>query len=209
LTKVKTEPIPNPHSPWATEELQEAAALGLIPDSLKDSNIDYRRPITRAEFAGIAVRTYEILSNTTALPATVNPFTDTNDLDVLKAYNTGIMVGISPTTFASNTELNREQCATALTRVFKRSTIPNWTFASDREGLLNFVRPAPFADNAEISDWARESVYFMVANDIIQGIGNNMFAPRAITTEQQAQGYAQATREQALIIAVRMVNNLG
>jgi hypothetical protein len=35
-----------------------------------------------------------------------------------------------------------------------------------------------------------------------------MFSPRAVTTAQQAIGYATATREQALIIALRMVENL-
>ena len=41
------------------------------------------------------------------------------------------------------------------------------------------------------------------------GVGNNMFAPRAITTAEQAAGFATATREQALVIALRMVENLG
>ena len=52
-------------------------------------------------------------------------------------------------------------------------------------------------------------MYFMAANGIIQGVGSNMFAPRAATSAQQAAGYATATREQALAIAVRMAENLG
>ncbi|MBQ3078323.1 MAG: S-layer homology domain-containing protein, partial [Clostridia bacterium] len=71
-----------------------------------------------------------------------------------------------------------------------------------------FDQPAPFADDADISDWARNSVYFMAANGIILG-DNNIFSPRAVTGEQQAAGYANATREQALLIAVRMVEKLG
>ncbi|MBQ3077401.1 MAG: S-layer homology domain-containing protein [Clostridia bacterium] len=67
----------------------------------------------------------------------------------------------------------------------------------------------PFADDQEISGWAKDSVYFMAANGIIAGVGDNTFAPKAVTTEQQAAGYAQATREQALTIAVRMVENFG
>jgi hypothetical protein len=119
------------------------------------------------------------------------------------------MVGTSSNTFSPNDLLTREQCATALTRVFKRSTMPGWTLASDRDGLLQFAWPAPFADDRDISEWARESVYFMFANNIISGIGDNKFAPRATTPEEQAREYAQATREQALAIAVRMINNLG
>ena len=201
--------VQNQHSAWARAELERAAQLNLIPVTLQNSRVDLREPITRAEFAGVVVMTFESLANTTALPAITNRFSDTTNAYVLRAYNSGLMVGVSAAEFAPNTLLNREQAATALTRSFKRATIPGWTFANDREGLLNFTRPTPFADSANISGWARESVYFMSANGIIQGTGNNMFSPRAVTNAQQAAGYAQATREQALLIALRMVENLG
>jgi hypothetical protein len=48
----------------------------------------------------------------------------------------------------------------------------------------------------------------MVANEIIRGVGENQFAPQNVTDAEKAQGYANATREQALLIAVRMVENL-
>lgn len=194
-------------SEWATKELQKADELGLIPDALKTA--DLTKNITRAEFAAVAVKVFENLAGTKALPATVNPFKDTSDVEVLKAYNTGLMVGVSADKFEPSTLLNREQAATALTRVFKRATIPGWTFATDGNYTLNFTLPAKFADDGSISDWAKPSVYFMVTNDIIKGVGDNKFSPRAITTAEQAQGYASATREQALVIAVRMVENLG
>ncbi|MDR1205452.1 MAG: S-layer homology domain-containing protein [Peptococcaceae bacterium] len=73
---------------------------------------------------------------------------------------------------------------------------------------MNYTKPAAFADDKDISDWAKDSVYFMAANSIIGGTGNNMFSPKAVTDAQKAQGYAQATREQALAIAVRMVEHL-
>jgi len=186
----------------------KAVELSLIPDSLTDPDIDYSQPVTRAEFAGIAVRAYEILTDTTTLPAASGTFTDTSDEDALKAYNAGIMVGISDTEFSPGALLDREQCATALTRIFKRATMPGWSFATDGDFHLTFIHPTPFTDDEAISDWARESVYFMVANKIMEGIGNNMFAPRNVTGAQEAQGYATATREQALIIALRMIENL-
>nr|WP_283243556.1 S-layer homology domain-containing protein [Feifania hominis] len=96
-----------------------------------------------------------------------------------------------------------------LTRVFKKVSIPGWTLATDDQFSLNYTKPAPFADDAQISDWAKDSVYFMAANGIMGGMDNNMFAPKNVTTKQQAEGYANATREQALLIAVRMVLNLG
>ena len=185
-------------SGWALPELEKADALGLIPDVLKGQ--DLTKPITRAEFAAVAVKAYEALSSKPAIPALNNPFTDTNDVEVLKAYNVGITTGVSATEFAPDALLNREQAATMLTRVFKAVT---------QADTLSYTRPAPFADDAKISDWAKDSVYFMFANGIVSGTGNNLFSPRATTSEEEANNYASATREQALLIAVRMVENLG
>ena len=193
-------------SSWAQSELQQAEALGLIPEILDGA--DLTADITRAEFAAVSVKVYEALSGTPALPAVANPFTDTADPEILKAYNIGAVNGTSATTYSPNDLLNREQAATMLTRVFKRVTLPGWTLATDASFKLDYTKPALFADDADISDWAKESVYFMAANNIINGVGNNKFAPKNITTEEQAQGYANATREQALIIAMRMVENL-
>ena len=194
-------------SSWALSELARADELGLIPDCLEGE--DLTQDITRAEFAAVAVKVYEALSGMTAVPSAVSPFTDTRDTEVLKAYNLGVTNGTSATTFGPDTLLNREQMSTMLTRVFKRSAMPGWTLATDSQFALNYTKPAPFADDKDISAYARDSVYFMAANGIVGGVGNNTFAPRAVTVEQQAAGYAQATREQALVIAVRMVENLG
>ena len=201
--------IHNPHSEWATPELEKAFELNLIPLSLMQPSVDYRDPINRAEFAAVSVRVYESLSGAGALPAVTNPFTDTSDADVLKAYNVGITDGVGANRFDPYALLNREQAATMLTRVFKRVTMPGWTLSTDGGYTLTYLMAARFADDANISPWAKDSVYFMVANNIIQGMGSNMFAPRATTSTQEAAGYATATREQALAIAVRMVENLG
>lgn len=197
-------------SQWALAELAEADKLGLIPESLKDA--DLTKPITRSEFAAVSVRVYEALSGKKASPVAVNPFIDTNDIEVLKAYQVGITTGTSATTFHPDTLLNREQAATMLTRVYKKISIDGWEMSKDGEfaDTFNamFTMPSPFADDANISDWAKPSVYFMAANGIINGVGNNTFAPRATTDAEVAIGYAQATREQALAIATRMVKNL-
>lgn len=55
-----------------------------------------------------------------------------------------------------------------------------------------------FADDGDISEWAKDGVYFMASNKIVSGIGNNRFDPQA-----NAQGQA------ALIMAVQMLERLG
>ena len=194
-------------SEWAKDELARADELGLIPDCLDGA--DLTADITRAEFAAVAVKVYEALSGTAAIPAVNNPFTDCNDVEVLKAYNIGAVNGTSATTYDPDALLNREQAATMLTRVFKKISLVGWTLQTDGQFTLPYTKPAAFADDKDISAWAKDSVYFMAANGIINGVGNNKFAPKNVTTEEQATGYANATREQALLIAVRMVENLG
>ena len=193
-------------SNWAQTEIDKAIEYELVPEILEHAVLS--EPITRLEFAAVSVKVYENLAAAKALPATVNPFTDCDDMEMLKAYNLGITIGTSDTTFEPNSLLNREQAATMLTRVFKRATIPGWSMDKDASFPLNYTKPTAFSDDQQISDWAKDSVYFMNANQIILGIGDHKFAPKNITSEDEAQGYANATREQALSIAVRMVENL-
>lgn len=193
-------------SDWAKPEIEKAKEQNLIPDSLIKE--DLTKPINRVEFAAVCVKVFENLTSSNAIPAAANPFSDTSDPEVLKALNVGITNGTSDTTFSPGNKLSREEAATMLTRVFKRCTIPGWTLLTDSDFPLNYTQPARFADDASISEWAKDSVYFMVSNNIIQGVGSNLFAPKNTTTEQEARGYANATREQALAIAVRMVENL-
>lgn len=197
----------NQASAWAREELKKAEALGLIPDCLEGQ--DLTQDITRAEFAAVVVKVYEALSGTAAIPAVNNPFTDCTDVEVLKAYNIGAVNGTSDTTYEPDSLLNREEASTMLTRVFKKVALVGWTLADDSQFTLEYEKPAAFADDADISAWAKDSVYFMAANGIMNGVGDNMFAPKNVTTAQEAEGYANTTREQALLIAVRMVENLG
>ena len=204
ISAVSIIPAAFTNSPWAEEEIAMANDLGLIPEDMRA--LDLRNPISRMEFAAISVKTYEALSDMSLSPAADNPFTDTNDIEVLKAYNAGISIGVSSNKYDPYTLLNREQAATMLTRVFKKIFVKGWSIDADESFTLQYVKPELFADDARISDWAKDSVYFMTANEIIKGTGDNMFSPRAITDEEEAMNYAAATREQALAIAVRMVN---
>lgn len=184
-------------SQWATPELQNAEKAGLIPECLKGQ--DLTKDITRAEFAALSVRLYEVMSGKTAAPAPQNPFTDTSDPEILKAYALGITNGTSATTFSPSLLIPREQVAAMLTRTV-RAVKPS--ISLDAAGT-----PA-FADDALISSWAKESVYFMAKHEIIKGVGGNKFAPRNTTAAEEAEGYANATREQSLIIASRSLSTL-
>ena len=178
-------------SEWAIEEMDKAEIYDLIPDILKGE--DMTQLITRQEFAALSVRLYESLIKTDA--AIVDePFEDIDDEDVAKAYGLGITKGVSDHLFAPDKDISREEVATMLTRTLK-AYLPEL----DTSCSSTFK----FDDDFAISDWAKESVYFMVSKNIILGIGNNKFAPRNITSNEEAVKYANSTREQALLLAVR------
>lgn len=48
----------------------------------------------------------------------------------------------------------------------------------------------------------------MVKYGVLTGIGSNIFAPKNLNSEQEAIGYANATREQAIVMSLRSYENL-
>ena len=194
-------------SEWSKEFITNAEEIGLIPESMLESNLVL--PISRADFAAISVKLYENLTDTQTEIAedSVNPFTDTDDIEVLKAYYLGITAGVAEDRFDPDATLTREQAATMLTRVFKKYSIPEWTLATDGDFTLDYEKPELFADDELISDWAKDSVYFMAANAIVLGMGENIFAPRPVS-EEEGDIIGLVTCEQAITIALRVVDNI-
>jgi len=188
-------------SEWALEELKKAEETGIIPQMLLEK--DLTMDITRAEFAAVSVKLYEYLSNE-KVTVTEKVFDDTDDEYVLKAHSLGVTTGISKTEFAPYELLTREQASVMLTRVYKKIVLPDWSPDKDSELSLEYEEIENFSDDSLISDWAKESVYFMVSEGIIKGVGDNKFAPKNITEEEKLSGYANASREQAIIMAFRM-----
>ena len=162
-----------PVDEWALNLVNEAIADGLMPDHLKGQ--DLREPITRAQFAALTVRLYEAVSGQTipALAQEENPFTDTTDPEILKAYSMGFTAGVSATTFGPGELLTREQAAVMLCAVYRSlgGSISGGT--------------AEFTDGEEISSWAQESVFFMAQTGIVAGYGDGRFGPQD-TAQRQA-----------------------
>ncbi len=177
---------------WAVAELNKAADYELIPDILKGA--DMTKPISREEFAELAIRLYEKTSGQTAAPVSPNPFTDTNNPQILKAYAVGITLGTSDTNFSPRVLINREQCATMLFRTIK-AIVPDADYS--------IAGAADFPDQKYISDWAVEATKYMSKIGIIKGDTQGNFMPKAITTSQEAVGYGMASREAAVLMAVR------
>lgn len=183
-------------SSWASGEIEKAEALGLIPDSIKKA--DLTKPITREEFAELVVKLYEKSTGKAATPASPNPFTDTKNPEILKAFKLGITTGTSATTFAPKALTNREQVATMLSRAI-RGMAPGGDFSTAGAPV--------FSDRKDISTWALDHVLFMARLGIIKGSGDK-FMPKTTTTAQTAAGYATTTREQAIAMSVRSFDQM-
>lgn len=172
-------------SEWAEPELKEASKQNLIPEIFDEA--DLTKNITRKEFAHTVVKMYEKITGQKAVPIAKNPFTDTKDKEVLKAYNIGITNGTSDTTFSPDALITREQMATMMTRALTKAG-------------KDTSRPESaklFADDSEFSGYAKDSIYYMSSIEIIKGVGENKF---------NAKG--NASREQALAISIRCVKKL-
>jgi hypothetical protein len=173
-------------SSWAEEELTKADEKQLIPESLVGA--DYTEPITREEFAHIIIKLYEAITGKIVAEVKDNPFTDTSDSEVLKAYSLGITNGTTKTTFSPKNLITREEMATMMTRALEKAGVATSQSSSKMK----------FDDDNDMHDWGRDSIYFMANNDIIQGVGNNKFNVKG-----------NASKEQALLISERSLEKFG
>ncbi|HBV68341.1 MAG TPA: hypothetical protein DEF04_09270 [Clostridiales bacterium] len=121
---------------------------------------DMTKPITREEFAELSVLLYEKVTGKNSESVTPNPFTDTTNTQILKAYKLGITSGTSATTFEPKTLINREQCAAMLFRAIK---------AIKTDGDYSIEGVKDFPDQKNISSWAVESTKYMSKIGIIKG----------------------------------------
>ena len=166
-------------SDWARDYMQRAGQAGLIPSRLEDQ--DLRNPITRAEFAAVAAGLYEFFRGSVPEYPFENPFSDTQDPDVLRAYGLGIVNGMGDGTFAPDALLTREQAVTMLGRVYELADTN-----AVHSGVLLPQSVLQFSDHSRISDYARNYVYFFVGQSIVDGMGNGTFEPQSSMTREQA-----------------------
>ncbi len=167
---------------WALVEMTKAEEKGLIPETFE--KVDATKAISRKDFAAVAVKLYEALTGKTAEKVSNNPFTDTDDEYVLKAYSLGITKGVSDTEFGNGT-ITREQMATMIDRTLQKAGI---NLAVNLENVTKFV------DDNQMHDWGRPSVYAMASKEIVRGVGENRFNP-----------LGNAKVEEALAIALRCI----
>lgn len=160
-------------SPWAKDSVTKAEKINLIQPG---ENYNYTAFITREEFCGLIFsyirNVAEILDSSNA----VMPFTDTNNAHIGILNLWGIIKGKSETEFAPNDSLTREEAAAILCRLINK-IYPDWNATAQY---------FDFADSGQISDWAMNDIQAICNMGIMQGVGDNRFAPKGLYTTEQA-----------------------
>jgi len=160
-------------SSWAEAELIDAYNYGLTyPDIMGK----FQNPITREEFCTIVVKLYENLTGKTAEAGT-DPFDDTNNTEILKAYNLKIVNGTAHDKFSPSNNITRQEICVMIFRALDVSI-----------ASLDKSRPKefPFTDAKKIASWAIDAMKFAYKNEIMKGTGNNEISPLNNTTREQA-----------------------
>lgn len=159
-------------SSWAESELRQAYGYGLTSSGVMNN---YKRDITREEFSSLAVKLYEGLTGNKALVET-NPFTDTKNTDVLKAFRLQIINGKSSTGFYPYDKITRQEIAVMITRTLNASGMSTKATSSS----------FPFTDKGQISSWAIDAMQFVYSSGIMKGIDSSSIGPLQYTSREQA-----------------------
>lgn len=170
-------------SAWAEMELMEAYNYGLTYPAVMTR---FQDPITREEFCTIAVKLYEKLTGSTATSSN-NPFKDTQNPEILKAYSLKIVNGTSPNTFSPLDRITRQEICVMIFR----------TLAAVKPNLnKNISGSFPFKDSNLIAAWAIDSVKFAYANSIMKGTTPTTISPLSNTSREQAIVLIKRTYDQ-------------
>ncbi len=156
---------------WAYEPTKFLNEKGILK-GMDNGNFEPSRSIKREEFAKILVLAFGLKTK-----GEDKAFADVSENEwyyeyVKIASENGIINGIGEGVFGAGSELSRQDIAVMLARVLDK------TETSDEA----------FADDNEISDYAKDAVYTLKSLGILNGTGNGSFEPkRAVTRAECAK----------------------
>ena len=150
-------------------DVERAISLNIVPISLQS---DYTKPVTRAEFCGLAVSVYENIIQAEITER--KEFADTDDINVQKMGGLGIAGGVGKGNFSPNSRITREESAVFFARILVNL------------GIYTKETDPTFDDNDKISGWAFVAVGQVQSLELMSGSDQNMFMPKANYTTEQA-----------------------
>lgn len=161
---------------WAKEAVVSLYKQGKV-NGVSEGKFEPNRSITRAEFAKLVSGAFNITADSNVSFADVNA-NDWYNSSVMAVASAGLVKGNSNNEFMPNASLTRQDMATIIYRLIEHLGKTDILSKDDNaEGLGDF---------ASISDYAKEAVSKLYANGIVNGTGDNAFAPLKSTTRAEA-----------------------
>ena len=163
------------HNHWAADNILFAASRGLLSGT-SDTTFSPNTGMTRGMFATALGR----LAGINPDSYKTGKFTDVKADAYYAPYvnwaaQNGIVEGVTATTFAPDTNINREQMAVIMANYAKKLGYD----------LPKTLQAVTFADNAQISSWAKNAVRAMQQAGILAGKNGNKFDPKGTATRAE------------------------
>lgn len=170
---------------WAVGAIKELAAKGIV-NGISDDRFEPGRNITREEFVKLICTAFDL-----GIGSTVLSFEDVGENDwfapyICRAVELGIIEGISDTQFGTGISITREDMAVMIYRSMEKIGIE---LTGEGQG---------FSDENDIAEYAKHPINVLSGNNIINGVGDDMFAPKK-----------NAGRAEAAVIIHRCMEKLG
>jgi len=161
--------------PWAKEAIEALAAKGVVSGP-GDGTFRPGNNVTRAEFIKMLMMAFDLVDKNA-----VSTFSDVKTgmwyyEAIATAEKLGIVKGKGDGSFGVNEQITRQDMAVMAYRV---ALILEMNLGTGSGG-------AQFADKSDISSYALEAVAAMQEKGIINGIGDNRFAPKNNATRAEA-----------------------
>lgn len=160
---------------WVEEAIINLSAKGYISGK-GENKFAPGDNITREEFVKIAVLVFEIYNE-----GAETSFSDVKSSDwfykyVASACEKEILNGVEEGVFGTGMNLTREDLAVIIYRLMQETNV---SFTEDGEYI-------PFVDEEAFADYAKDAIVELAKSGVVNGIGNNEFAPKNLCTRAEA-----------------------
>ncbi len=166
------------YSDWFTPYYQELEYLELIPESFQ--SMDLTKEISREEMCDLAVPALEKITGNRIEPVRYDYFSDTQAVNVVKAFELGIVDGLPNGTYLPKNDLSRQEFFKIVENFCQAAA-----FSPDPAG----ADLSPFPDRDAVADWAREAAQICVKYAYVNGTtrnGGTYLDPHSTLTRQEA-----------------------
>lgn len=153
---------------WAYEAVKTLGNAGVI-NGFEDGTFRPEEAVTREQFIKMLVGAFNMTADGASCSYSDVPADSWYYSFVAIATEKGITKGYG-NVFGTGTSITREDAAVMIYRIIE---------AAEAEA-------ESFSDDSAISSYAKDAVYALAGNGVINGMGDGSFAPKAILTRAQA-----------------------